>query len=213
MDAVQLIAEKGAITFQLLPEKWAYIALAVLVFVEGPLATLLGAAAAASGWLDPYLVFVSAAVGNFAADNFWYFLGYIGKVEWVLRYGRWLGVQRRHVEQVRADILTHAVPMLLLAKLTATFAIPALVTAGLIRVPWRRTFTAVFVGECLWTGLLVFVGYHFAASIRRLTWGLQVLSILAGLLMLLVIVRYLQRLWWRQWHASTEHSHPPPEEE
>ena len=50
---------------------WNYVLLALLTVVEGPIATLLGAMAASTGYLNPELVFVSAATGNLAADTLW----------------------------------------------------------------------------------------------------------------------------------------------
>ena len=43
---------------------WTYLVLAVLVAIEGPVATLLGAAAASAGLMRPGLVFITAAAGN-----------------------------------------------------------------------------------------------------------------------------------------------------
>ncbi len=211
MDLLYVLLNKQQIVTWPPSGWWAYVALAVLVFFEGPIATLIGAVAAASGWLNPYLVFLAASAGNLAADNVWYFIGYLGKVDWILRYGRWLGIRRHHVDQLTRDIHTHAITLLLVAKITATFAIPALIAAGLARVPWRRTFSAVFVGECLWTGSLVFLGYHFASSLRRLELGLQVISGLGAVVMLALLVRYLRRFWQRHWQPTIS-PHTPNEE-
>lgn len=191
---------------------WAYVAIAVLVFLEGPIATLLGAVAAASGWLNPYLVFLAASAGNLAADNFWYFLGYLGKTEWILRHGKWLGVRRHHLDRLTRDLHNHAVPVILLAKLTATFMIPTLVAAGLVRVPWRRTILALFIGECIWTGGLVFLGYHFASSLRRLELGVQIVSAAAAVVMLFLLARYVRRVWVRHWQVANAESTPPGSE-
>jgi hypothetical protein len=56
--------------------------------VEGPIATLLGAAAASAGLMRPVLVFIVAAADNLTADSIWYSLGRAGKPEWVLHFGR-----------------------------------------------------------------------------------------------------------------------------
>ncbi|HLV81124.1 MAG TPA: hypothetical protein VKT32_12620, partial [Chthonomonadaceae bacterium] len=76
---------------------WCYVILALLVMVEGPMMTLLGAAAAAAGLLRPQFVFVSAGMGNLAGDLLWYSLGRLGKIEWLLRYGRFLGLNREKI--------------------------------------------------------------------------------------------------------------------
>ena len=72
---------------------WAYILLAVLVAVEGPVTTLAGAVASSAGYLNPLLVFVSASCGNLSADVIWYALGYAGKKEWLVHYGGRFGVK------------------------------------------------------------------------------------------------------------------------
>jgi len=72
---------------------------------------------------------------------------------------------------------THARKILVVAKLTLSFTIPALVAAGMARVPWRRWFSAVFAAECVWTGGLVLAGFYLTESIKRLEEGLQYLAI------------------------------------
>ncbi len=178
---------------------WNYLLLALLVFIEGPIATLLGAAAAAAGLLNPYLVFLFASLGNLSADTLWYLLGRSGKIEWALHYGRWVGVRPQHLDRFVEDMHTHAVKVLLLAKLTATFAIPALIAAGIARIPWRRTMATVFIGECIWTGSLVLLGYHFSASLARLEEGLQIVAVVGFVLLLVLLLHYFQSYFSAHW--------------
>ncbi len=175
---------------------WNYALLALLVAVEGPIATLLGAAAAATGLMRPDLVFLSAAAGNLLADLGWYTLGYLGRVEWLLRYGRWLGVRQRHLERLQRGMRHHARKILLVAKLTAGLVIPSLISAGLARVPLRRWFPVVVVAEMLWTGTLVLVGYYAAAAIAQVERGLHILAILGAVLLFLGLLEGIRR-WFR----------------
>ena len=66
-----------------------YLLLALLVAVEGPIATLLGAAAASAGLMRLWGVFFAAALGNLTADTLWYLLGYSGNIKTAQRLGRW----------------------------------------------------------------------------------------------------------------------------
>ena len=179
---------------------WSYVLLAVFVLIEGPIATLLGAAAAAAGVMNPYLVFVSASIGNLTADALWYLLGYSGRIEWLEEHGRWLGFRRDHIDKLKKDMHTHARKILFVAKITASFSIPALITAGLTRVPWRKTFSVVFLGECVWTGSLVILGYHYSASLKRLEAGVQAVIALGTLLFLALIARYVHHFIAHYWH-------------
>ena len=181
---------------------WNYLLLAFFVLIEGPIATLLGAIAASTGVLNPYLVFLSASAGNLTADTLWYLLGRIGRVEWLLHHGRWFGIRQEHLKRFVRDMHAHATKVLLLAKLTASFAIPALIAAGMARVSWRRTFSILFVGECIWTGSLVLLGYHFSASLRHLEAGLQIVALAGFFLLILLLIHYFRDYFASHWLTS-----------
>jgi membrane protein DedA with SNARE-associated domain len=172
---------------------WNYLLLACLTVLEGPLATLLGAMAASTGILQPEWVFVAAATGNLLADSLWYSLGYMGKTEWLVQHGRRLGLRREHVERLQGAMQAHAPQILLVAKLTLSFAIPALIAAGMARVPWKRWFGAILAGEVLWTGSLVLIGYHVSVSLRRMEVGLQIVALVGIIIFAYFLVRYLTR--------------------
>ena len=172
---------------------WNYVLLAVLVAIEGPIVTLLAAAAASGGWLRPELVFVAAAIGNLTGDTVWYSLGYMGKTDWLIRHGQRFGLRYEYIQRMEREMHTHARKILVAAKLTLSFAIPALVVAGMARVPWRKWFPAVAAAECLWTGGLVIIGYNVSLSLKRLEAGLQVVAIMGIVLFALLGARYLMR--------------------
>jgi membrane protein DedA with SNARE-associated domain len=152
---------------------WTYLVLALLVVIEGPIATLLGAAAASAGLMRPILVFIVAAFGNLTADSLWYSLGYAGKIETALRLGRRMGIRQELLESLEKGMQNHAAKIMLMAKLTMSFMIPSLLAAGLVKVPWRRWFPAVFSGEMLWTGSLVLIGYYATEAIKRVERGIE----------------------------------------
>lgn len=170
---------------------WAYIGLAVLVLVEGPIATLLGAAAAAGGYLKPGWVFVAAAGGNMVGDNLWYLLGYLGKMEWLVKYGSWLGVRRDQIYRLENGIQKHALKILFVAKLTLGFMVPALIATGLARIPWKRWIGVLTLAEFIWTGALVVGGYYFGQYLKRMEQGLQILTILGVVIFLALLIRFV----------------------
>jgi membrane protein DedA with SNARE-associated domain len=177
---------------------WSYFALGGLVLVEGPIATLLGAAAASAGWMNPFLVFVTASVSNLSADMLWYRLGYMGKIEWLVRYGRIFHIKRAHIIRMTRDMHKHARKMLLMAKLTITVAVPLLIATGVAKVPWRRWFWAVFAGEMIWTGSLVYLGFHFARSISHLESSVQLVALGTLMVFFFFFGRYMLHLI-REW--------------
>jgi membrane protein DedA with SNARE-associated domain len=182
---------------------WTYVLLAMLVAIEGPIATLLGAAAASAG-----LVFVAAATGNLTADSLWYSLGYLGKMEWILRFGNRLGLRKSLINHLKQKMLDHATKVLFLAKLTTSFVIPSLIIAGFLRVPWRRWFPALMVAETLWTGSLVLIGYYTTEAVRRVEQGVEY-AILSVSILFFVFVMLAGRRLIKQWNQDTTQSTPP----
>jgi membrane protein DedA with SNARE-associated domain len=171
----------------------AYILFAVLVAIEGPITTLAGAVAASAGYLNPILVFISASLGNLSADIIWYSLGYMGKTEWLVKYGSWLGIKEAFVTRLQKDIHTHIRKILFIAKLTLGLVIPTLIAAGLARVPFKRWFGVLFTAECIWTGGLVVVGYYFGYMIQRIETNLRWISLAGAVIAVVLVVIYLLR--------------------
>jgi membrane protein DedA with SNARE-associated domain len=173
---------------------WAYVLLALLVIVEGPIATLAGAVAASAGFMKPLPVFFSAAAANLLSDCLWYTLGYLGKMEWVHRYGGYVGVRASVVNRLQSDIQRHAPRLLFLAKMTLGFTIPALVATGLARVPMRRWLGVLMVSETVWTGTLVVLGFYFGKYAQTLERGIEFMALGGGLLFVTLALVYFSHL-------------------
>jgi membrane protein DedA with SNARE-associated domain len=171
---------------------WSYFILAFLVGIEGPIATLLGAVAASAGLLHPILVFIAAAIGNLAADTAWYALGLLGKMEWLLRFGKRLKINPDNIYHLENQLREHAPVILFVSKLTVSPMIPALIATGLIKYPWRRWFPYVMAGEVIWTGSLVTIGYFGFAAIKNVQLGIEH-AILISSVLFIGLILYLGR--------------------
>jgi len=182
---------------------WNYVILAILVFLEGPTATLLGAAAATTGILDPVIVFLVAAVSNLTADSFWYGLGRWGRRLNILRLASRVGVHEETIAQYQAGMRQHGLKILLAAKLTLSFSIPALIAAGLAHVPWRKAILVLAAAEAIWTGSLVLAGVYLGYRLAQLEKGLQVAALIGGIVFLSILVHFLKR---RGQHLADEAS-------
>lgn len=173
---------------------WAYLLLAILVAVEGPIATLAGAFAASSGLLNPILVFVSASLGNLTADTLWYSLGYMGKTEWLMKLLGRFGVKENMIARLEKDVHEHIHKVLFIAKLTMGLVIPTLITAGMARVPFKRWFGVLFGAECIWTGTLVLAGYYFGSFAGKIESNLRWISLAGAMVLVVIVITYISRI-------------------
>lgn len=182
---------------------WSYLLLMALVLIEGPIATLLGAFAASAGLMRPGLVFVSAATANLTADTMWYSVGYLGKTDWLVKYGRVIRLRQVHIDLLKEQVRAHASRILLIGKLTLSFAVPVLIAAGMARVPWRRFFPVVALGELFWTGTLVAGGFFLRESIKQWEIGLQLAGALGAIAFVLLGVAFIARTG-KRWEQAEE---------
>ncbi len=173
---------------------WGYIVLAVLVAVEGPIATLFGAAAAATGVLSLPFVFVAAILGNLSADMLWYWIGRTGRLDTVARYSRWIRLKPEQVFLLSSRLEQNTTKVLFLAKITAGLVIPTLMAAGLIRAPWRKWFLPIFIGETLWTGALVLLGYYATSLLFQVERTIGYLVVGGSALFFLAIAYAVRRV-------------------
>jgi membrane protein DedA with SNARE-associated domain len=193
----QLLFDPGALFWNVQFSEWgvwSYLVLAALVAVEGPIATLLGAVAASNGLMRPAFVLIAAATGNLTADTLWYLMGRLGKLEWALRIGKRAGISQDRLESLEAAMQKHAARLLFFAKLSLSLIIPSLIAAGLVKVPWRKWFPYVFCGEMIWTGSLVFVGYHATRALTQVEKGIEIIGVIGSLIFIGVIIFMGRRL-------------------
>lgn len=180
-----------------------YFILFLLIAVEGPIATLLGAAAASAGFMRLSLVILVSVTANLIADIGWYSLGYFSKESTLIRYFGWLGLRSRHLDKLRWAMRRHARKVLLVAKLTTGFAIPALVAAGLSKIPLRQWFPVVFLAGIGWSTLLALVGFYAVQAVKRVEMGLHYMA-LFGLALLFLLFLYLVRRGMRSTQSLVE---------
>jgi membrane protein DedA with SNARE-associated domain len=182
---------------------WTYIVLGLFVLIEGPIATLFGAAASSAGLMRPWGVFAAAAIGNLTADTLWYTLGYLGKTKWISQFGQRFGIRESLIKHLEQQMIANAVRVLFLAKLTLSFVIPSLIAAGLLRIPWRRWFPALILAETLWTGSLVLIGFYTTEAIKRVEQWVEYTALGVSLVFVTLVILEGRRLI-RQWDKDSE---------
>jgi membrane protein DedA with SNARE-associated domain len=97
-------------------------------------------------------------------------------------------LQPELLERFEQGMQENASRILFVAKLTVSFMIPSLIAAGLVKVPWRRWFPALFAGELIWTGSLVLIGYYATEAIKRIQQGVEYFILGLSLVFLLFLL-------------------------
>lgn len=177
---------------------WSYVILVLLVFVEGPAATLVAATMAAAGILRADLVFLFSVIANFLADTFWYLIGFSANQGGrVLQFG-WVRKRWHVVESMEGALHGRAAKMYLLTKLSmGLLTIPVLIASGLARVPWIKLLAVSIVVEPIWNGLLVLAGYRLGDSVAHMERGMRIGAIAGSVIVFVVLLVFYRRMFAR----------------
>lgn len=165
-------------------EQYGYLVLFLVVVVEGPIATIIGAFVASQGYLDIFVVYAIAVVGDLFGDLAYYGIGRLGRVGTPARIWPLLGITEDRLARAARYFERHGAKMLFFAKYTQT-GIVILPASGAARMP---------VGKFLWYNLLgtlpkaialLLIGYFFGYAYNSIDNDLTRASfLLAGTLCL-----------------------------
>ncbi len=140
-----------------------YIVLILTSFVEGPILALLCGIFYRLGLVHILPIYLALMAGDLIGDCFWYWIGYRFGHRFIQRFGRFVSIRERNVNDVEKIFHTHKDTILIVSKLTMGlgFALVTLVTAGLVKIPFKRYLTLNVFGQFIWTGFLLSLGYIF----------------------------------------------------
>jgi membrane protein DedA with SNARE-associated domain len=93
----------------------------------------------------------------------WYLIGKYKGVAFVRKFGKYVGLNDEKIERGRELFNTHGIKILLGAKLTNGFGIiiAILFVSGMYRIDFKKYLAMNFIGEIIWSGVLLGVGYFF----------------------------------------------------
>ncbi len=143
---------------------WVYFIIILTACVEGPILSMIFGVLIKLGYFSLLPIFLALMLGDLVGDTIWYFIGKHFGYRFVNKYGKYFSITRESIDKVTIIFHKHKRPILIISKITTGFgfAIVTLFTAGLVRIPFRHYIIMNLLGQFIWTGLLIGVGYFFS---------------------------------------------------
>ena len=140
-----------------------YAILVVVSFVEGPILGLICGLLFRLGYLDLVPAYIALMIGDLCGDVFWYCMGRYFGDRFINRFGKYFGIDRKNIGYIEKLFHRYKNRILIISKITMGFgfALVTLVTAGLVKIPFKRYLILNVIGQFVWTGVLISVGYVF----------------------------------------------------
>jgi membrane protein DedA with SNARE-associated domain len=137
-----------------------YLLMFLVMLIEGPAVTAIGALGAALGHFNVFIVFVLSFFANFLPDVLYYSLGHWGG-QWVLdRFGARIGIPLGRRERASDFITTHLGKWLLFIKTIPFISPPGLAVMGALGVSIKRFIWWDMAIVALTSAFFATMGYY-----------------------------------------------------
>ncbi|HEY0207735.1 DedA family protein [Acerihabitans sp.] len=172
---------------------YGYAALFIAVLVEGPMATVFGAALASQGLLHIGGVFAVSVAGDLTGDVILYGLGRSGRVTTSL-LGRRFGLRDGgRLAPFLARFRAHPGRILVTAKLTHAAGFLVLLSAGAAKIPFWLFLGFNLLATLPKSGLFVLLGWIAGAAWARIDFWLWLFSCVFLAALGIAVLIYLRR--------------------
>ena len=155
-----------------------YLALYILVIVEGFFTTVAGGALAAQGIMNLFAVMAIVVLGDITSD-FLYFN--FGKKISKTRFAKFLGLAPTQIHRVERIFTKHGPNTIIVAKLSSYLAVPVIVSAGAIHMPKKTFWSYCAFAATLKATVFVLLGYYFGTQIHHIVHAAIIVSIIISI--------------------------------
>lgn len=151
--------------------------------VEGPILTVASGFLLHQGVFDLLLLYFILATGDLVGDVGWYYIGYFFAEPIIKKHGRFFGVTPELFEKVKLVFHKKHSAILFISKITMGFgmALGTLMAAGAVRIPLRIYIFYNALGELVYVGILMLLGYYFGYLYNQIAASFRLLSLFAVL--------------------------------
>ncbi len=143
------------------PSKYFLIFLGVIL--EGPVIMMSCGFLLKLGYVSFIPTYFALMAGDLVADAGWYGVGYFFGNRFVQKFGKFFGITDENIEKVKGIFHRRKNSILFISKITMGFgfSLVTLIVAGLVKIPFKRYLAINIIGQFIWTGILLFIGFSF----------------------------------------------------
>lgn len=170
--------------------QYRYFILFPLVFVEGPIITIIAGFLSSLDILNIFIIYPVVVGADVSADIIYYLIGRFGRERFVKKWGKYIGINKSRVLRLEKLFEKHTKKALIAGKISHGIGTPILVAAGIVAVPIWEFIWINIIGTLIKTFILLLVGYYFGQAYVQLNKYLDYIAIGFTMLAILVIVSY-----------------------
>ncbi len=167
---------------------WGYPLMFVLMFFEGPFATMIAAFLASQGFFNVGIVFILSVIGDVAGDIVLYYIGWLGGPKVIEKAQKFLKIGDAVVEKLKSNFHQNSERLVFVVKSTTGLSYVTFITAGALRMRLYLFVKNSILGGFVWSGLLVFLGYFFGYAAAEISQYIKYAGIIIFIAAILAVV-------------------------
>ena len=175
---------------------YGYWVLPILIILLGPIAGFTAGVFASLGVFNPFAVFAIWLVTTTTTDGLLYALGKFGrKILTRFKRSRHILYRIHKAEHSSEDnwvtiFRKHFIKIFFFIKISPTVTITDVlaVVSGVLNIKFKRLYIASFLGQIIWSGVFVSMGYYFGGAIQDIEFLVNTTGVVLFALFLLVFV-------------------------
>lgn len=166
---------------------YKYLILFPLAILEGPIIVVVAGFLVTLGYMDIFIVYAVALIGDFVGDTTLYGLGRWGKM-FVHKYGHYIGASKDRLEQAKIFFAEKHTKAITMSKLFHGVGSAGLVAAGVLAVPYRRYIKTAMLVTIVQSAVFLFLGIVFGHAYVRIAKYLDLYAQAIGIVVVVLIV-------------------------
>jgi len=138
------------------------------MIVEGPIITSAAAFATTLGYFNLAIISVLAIMGDVIGDFVAYWIGYVGRITVVRKFGHRFGISEERMEKLKRLLEKHPGKILLAIKISPFLPVPGIITIGSTHLPFKKFVlidTLIILPKTL---VFILLGYFFGHAYDKI---------------------------------------------
>ncbi len=148
---------------------WGYPAMFLLMFLEGPFATMIAAFLASQGFFNIGLVFALSVVADVLGDIGLYHIGYYGGPKIIPKAQKVLKIKDTTIEALKNKFHQNSERLIFYVKSTTGLSYITFTLAGALRMKLSKFVKNSILGGLVWSSILVILGYFFGYATMQIS--------------------------------------------
>lgn len=169
---------------------YKYPIIFLVAVVEGPIIMAMSGVLIRLGLASFWPIYLILMAGDLVSDIFWYGVGYYFNDSLTSKYGKFFRLTPELIGKTKKIFQNHPVKILFFSKITMGLGLPlaTLTIAGMSKIPFKKYIGSLLLGQFIFTGTLISVGYFFGNLYEKLGQDLKIISIVSFAAMVVLIL-------------------------